>query len=95
MRFTLLWDLCIRLVFGGLGGCLLYMLIIRYVSYCHTDLRNASQSGTAGNEKQPRLLFVGVMTAAHFLDTRALSVYQTWGQKVPGKEWTVPRNSVD
>ncbi|XP_014671866.1 PREDICTED: chondroitin sulfate synthase 1-like [Priapulus caudatus] len=32
-----------------------------------------------------RLLFVGIMTAQKFLDTRALTVYQTWGQTIPGK----------
>lgn len=31
------------------------------------------------------LLFVGVMTAAKYLDTRAKAVYNTWGRQVPGK----------
>nr|XP_022906021.1 chondroitin sulfate synthase 1 isoform X1 [Onthophagus taurus] len=31
------------------------------------------------------LLFVGVMTAAGYLDNRAETVYNTWGKEVPGK----------
>ncbi|XP_065169963.1 chondroitin sulfate synthase 1 isoform X2 [Atheta coriaria] len=38
------------------------------------------------NESPSRdLLFVGVMTAARYLDTRAKAVYDTWGQHIPGK----------
>ncbi|XP_076333600.1 chondroitin sulfate synthase 1-like [Tachypleus tridentatus] len=32
-----------------------------------------------------RLLFVGVMTAEKFLDSRAVAVYETWGKIIPGK----------
>lgn len=31
------------------------------------------------------LLFVGVMTASKYVDTRAKAVYETWGKEVPGK----------
>lgn len=31
------------------------------------------------------LLFVGVMTAEKYLDTRAKAAYNTWGRQVPGK----------
>ncbi|XP_050513631.1 chondroitin sulfate synthase 1 isoform X1 [Diabrotica virgifera virgifera] len=31
------------------------------------------------------LLFVGIMTAQKYLDTRAKAVYDTWGKEVPGK----------
>uniref|UniRef100_T1J359 Hexosyltransferase n=1 Tax=Strigamia maritima TaxID=126957 RepID=T1J359_STRMM len=31
------------------------------------------------------LVFVGVMTAEKFLETRAVAVYETWGQTLPGK----------
>lgn len=34
---------------------------------------------------EKRLLFVGIMTAKKFLDNRAVTVYQTWGQTIPGK----------
>ncbi|KAF6207578.1 hypothetical protein GE061_016025 [Apolygus lucorum] len=35
--------------------------------------------------KTEDLLFVGVMTAQKYLDTRATAVYRTWGKKIPGK----------
>lgn len=37
----------------------------------------------SGNGKN--LVFVGVMTAAKFLDTRAAAVYNTWGKTIPGQ----------
>lgn len=36
-------------------------------------------------EKDKNLVFIGVMTAQKYLDTRAKSVYTTWGRKIPGK----------
>jgi chondroitin sulfate synthase len=36
-------------------------------------------------EPRKRLVFVGVMTAQKYLDTRAKSVYETWGRNIPGK----------
>ncbi|XP_015927513.2 chondroitin sulfate synthase 1 [Parasteatoda tepidariorum] len=32
-----------------------------------------------------KLLFIGVMTAQKYLETRALAIHNTWGQTVPGK----------
>lgn len=32
-----------------------------------------------------KLIFIGVMTAQKYLDTRALAIHNTWGQTVPGK----------
>lgn len=37
------------------------------------------------NDSENNLLFVGVMTAAKYLDSRAKAVYNTWGRNVPGK----------
>jgi chondroitin sulfate synthase len=34
---------------------------------------------------QKQLLFVGIMTAESFLNSRATVVYNTWGQNLPGK----------
>lgn len=31
------------------------------------------------------LIFIGVMTAQQYLDTRAVAVYETWAQEIPGK----------
>ena len=49
--------------------------------------RAAAQRTTAApppTPPGPDLLFVGVMTADQFLDSRAVAVYETWGQTVPG-----------
>ncbi|KAK0087704.1 hypothetical protein PV325_000275 [Microctonus aethiopoides] len=37
------------------------------------------------NISQMNLVFVGVMTAEKYLDTRAKAVYETWGKEVPGQ----------
>ena len=36
-------------------------------------------------EPDKNLVFIGVMTAQKYLDTRAKSVYETWGHSIPGK----------
>jgi hypothetical protein len=36
-------------------------------------------------EPDKNLVFIGVMTAQKYLDTRANSVYNTWGRSIPGK----------
>ncbi|KAI4477271.1 hypothetical protein M0804_012861 [Polistes exclamans] len=54
------------------------------------------------NSSSDSLVFVGVMTAKKYLDTRAKAVYETWGQELPGKiaffsseSSTVPNNCPD
>ncbi|XP_001638185.2 chondroitin sulfate synthase 1 [Nematostella vectensis] len=53
---------------------------------CHMnfqkDIRPKSVSKELGTRK---LIFIGVMTAEKFLDSRAKAVFETWGKKVPGK----------
>ena len=36
-------------------------------------------------EPTKNLVFIGVMTAQKYLDTRAKSVFKTWGKKIPGR----------
>ncbi len=36
-------------------------------------------------EPDKNLVFIGVMTAQKYLDTRANSVFNTWGRNIPGK----------
>lgn len=36
-------------------------------------------------EPNKQLVFIGVMTAQMYLDTRARAVYETWGKTIPGK----------
>lgn len=54
------------------------------------------------NSSSSNLVFVGVMTAQKYLDTRAKAVYETWGRELPGKiaffsseSSTVPKNCPD
>ncbi|XP_076285045.1 chondroitin sulfate synthase isoform X2 [Lasioglossum baleicum] len=54
------------------------------------------------NSSSSSLVFVGVMTASKYLDTRAKAVYETWGKDLPGKiaffsseSSTVPENCPD
>ncbi len=65
-------------------------------SYKMFSKRNKSLENerNAFNENLPRidkiepdknLVFVGIMTAQKYLDTRAKSVYETWGRALPGK----------
>ncbi|KAI6182876.1 Hexosyltransferase [Aphelenchoides bicaudatus] len=44
---------------------------------------NSRPSSEPSNNKQ--LLLVGIMTAAKYIDTRAIDVWRTWAQKIPGK----------
>ena len=47
------------------------------------DVNDANQKEWEIPKK--KMVFVGVMTAEKFLDTRAKAVYETWGQTLPGK----------
>lgn len=48
------------------------------------SVSGCDKSGNGGN-KHRKLLFVGVMTASVFLETRAKSVWETWAKEIPGK----------
>eukprot|EP00080_Pristionchus_pacificus_P006841 PDM66861.1 sqv-5 [Pristionchus pacificus] len=37
------------------------------------------------HEKEKGFVFIGIMTAAKYVDTRAYNVWKTWAQHVPGK----------
>ncbi|CAB3386551.1 Hypothetical predicted protein [Cloeon dipterum] len=47
------------------------------------ELIHANLQGLHNSSKS--LLFVGVMTAQKYLDTRAKAVYDTWGRELPGR----------
>lgn len=54
----------------------------------HLKLKNQFNTENAlfkNIESTKNLVFIGVMTAQKYLDTRARAVYETWGQGIPGK----------
>ncbi|XP_043916251.1 chondroitin sulfate synthase 3-like [Protopterus annectens] len=46
---------------------------------------NGSGDGTAPTPRTRNFLYVGVMTAKKYLDSRAVAVYRTWASSIPGK----------
>ncbi|XP_054714814.1 chondroitin sulfate synthase 1-like [Uloborus diversus] len=66
---------------------------------CFISLNQVSDSQTTNSDEhavqdiinisdisdEKRLIFIGVMTAQKYLDTRALAIHNTWGKTVPGK----------
>lgn len=56
----------------------------QYVAPDPLVLIGMKQEETVSNSNRT-LLFVGVMTAEQYLETRAKAVYETWGQDLPGR----------
>lgn len=53
---------------------------------CHMNFVRDVRPKTMAKELGSRhLIFIGVMTAEKFLDSRAKAVYETWSRSVPGK----------
>ncbi|CAH1118840.1 unnamed protein product [Phaedon cochleariae] len=81
----------LKLTLGILIGIIASQLIDSDSSgFCHVEknmevspLKLIDQENARSSNKN--LLFVGVMTAAKYLDTRAKAAYDTWGKEVPGK----------
>jgi chondroitin sulfate synthase len=69
-----------KVVFGVLLGVLISQFSSREECKQPKPAPRVAPAAPAHN-----LVFVGVMTAARYLDTRAKAVYDTWGRKVPGK----------
>lgn len=73
---------------GGGGGDSLESNQADADSLFSSFLRRRSFENTADKplvitdiEEEKRLVFIGVMTAQKYLDTRAKSVYETWGRR--------------
>ncbi len=49
------------------------------------EAENRSSLSTSAAHSNKSLLFVGVITAQKYLDTRATAVFETWGKEIPGK----------
>ena len=77
------------LIVGVLFGLFLPIIINNRDSdspLCNGSRRKRfdANSSSKGKFKRKKLIFVGVMTAEKFLDTRAKAVYETWAQDLPG-----------
>ena len=74
----------VKVVLGVLVG----VLISQFSNREHTCSQSRPKAAAAAPppaRSDDNLVFVGVMTAAQYLDTRARAVYETWGRKLPGK----------
>ncbi|XP_068911727.1 chondroitin sulfate synthase 1 isoform X2 [Tenebrio molitor] len=69
-----------KVVFGVLLGVLISQFSSREECKQPKPAPRVAPAAPAHN-----LVFVGVMTAARYLDSRAKAVYDTWGRRVPGK----------
>lgn len=70
--------ICLLGMIFGMSGTLMFSTVKRlpHAPFCDVQLVQV---------KEPRLLLVGVMTAAKYVDTRAYNVWRTWAQHIPGK----------
>jgi chondroitin sulfate synthase len=74
-------------------GFLLSTLFFRRINHCtlHKAFKEKSFFSIVKDDlsinikPENNFLFVGVMTAQQFLDTRVKAVFETWGKNVPGK----------
>lgn len=79
----------LKLLLGLSIGFLLSQLLALDINYCSSSSGVARRISVIREEEarssNKSLLFVGVMTAAKYLEDRAVAVYNTWGREVPGK----------
>lgn len=89
---------CFGVVLGLFVALLIRKSVLGAIHFCLQVNRESLVKGSvdpfdiigANRSKYPHnsnsnLLFVGVMTAQQYLDTRAVAVYETWAQHIPGK----------
>jgi len=77
---------CLLLLAGLVVG--LHVSLFVKQNQCHITYKKHFQARTMENEIQfnkSQFIFVGVMTAETFLETRAQAVLDTWGRHVAGK----------
>ncbi|CAG9766889.1 unnamed protein product [Ceutorhynchus assimilis] len=82
----------LKIILGVVIGVLFSQLFANTTNFCtpHFALKTEKldDADFVAGKSTPRsknLLFVGVMTADIYLDTRAKAVWETWGKEVPGK----------
>ncbi|KAG1709139.1 Chondroitin sulfate synthase 1 [Nymphon striatum] len=82
--------------FSAIVGLCLGLILVTWIPTNESDeVSSCPESSSSGeelreskpiyNDNEENLMFVGVMTAAKFLDSRAAAVYDTWGKTVPGR----------
>lgn len=79
-----------KILIGILIGILLSKLTMKKtMDFCLEEHQRKNLINSRGliADKGPSegLIFVGVMTASKYLETRAKAVYETWGRNVPGQ----------
>lgn len=77
---------CLLLLAGVIVG-FSSVVFLRW-NQCHFTYKRNFRPRTVTNEvhfKNRQLIFVGVITAEQFLETRAKAVFDTWGRNVAGK----------
>ena len=86
------WCVFFSLIFGSAIGFIVALFgrnqlpcFLNY-SICHAQFKEHSRPLNFASEvKSKELLFVGVMTARKYVETRARALYNTWGKQVPGR----------
>ncbi|MFH4976229.1 hypothetical protein AB6A40_002938 [Gnathostoma spinigerum] len=67
----------VGMIFGLCGSAVLSTFgDVPHSLYCDTAM---------AQRKSPQLLFVGIMTAAKYIDTRAYNIWKTWAKQIPGQ----------
>lgn len=77
----------LQYVFLNQKSCFKFNLPVQHVDNVPQTSENLIKDviNTSHLSADRKLLFIGVMTAQKYLDTRALAIHNTWGQTVPGK----------
>lgn len=90
------WTWLVKFFLGFIGGLVLagqFQSLLISSSTCmpykfsqvHRKLKVNFQERPETETRSRQLLLVGVMTAEKYIETRARAVYETWGNRVPGK----------
>ena len=78
---------------GVFLGCFIVAPVLKLLSFpnaSHNNYWSYSSNSIYNHQIKPssyknNLVLIGVMTAAKFLDTRAIAAYNTWVKTIPGK----------
>ena len=77
--------------FLGLTGGILISILVRgfiivyFISFIHDDITSLTENNIRNvDEKDAKLVFVGVQTARKYLNNRMKAAHDTWAQTIPG-----------